>query len=160
MFCYFSPSRCLQIGSTGSKYLRCFNPYDFFSEPEVSGNAAAALANLCSRVNNYTKIIEAWDRPNEGIRGFLIRFLKSDYATFEHIALWTILQLLESHNDKVEDLVKNDDDIINGVRKMADVTFERLQRSGIDVKNPGATTIQARMITTVITMTQDLNINL
>ncbi|CAI4402134.1 AVB_G0014170.mRNA.1.CDS.1 [Saccharomyces cerevisiae] len=113
-------------------------PMTFSQNQEVSGNAAAALANLCSRVNNYTKIIEAWDRPNEGIRGFLIRFLKSDYATFEHIALWTILQLLESHNDKVEDLVKNDDDIINGVRKMADVTFERLQRSGIDVKNPGS----------------------
>lgn len=92
-------------------------PMTFSQNQEVSGNAAAALANLCSRVNNYTKIIEAWDRPNEGIRGFLIRFLKSDYATFEHIALWTILQLLESHNDKVEDLVKNDDDIINGVRK-------------------------------------------
>lgn len=113
-------------------------PMTFSQNQEVSGNAAAALANLCSRVNNYTKIIEAWDRPNEGIRGFLIRFLKSDYATFEHIALWTILQLLESHNDKVEDLVKNDDDIINGVRKMADATFERLQRLGIDVKNPGS----------------------
>ncbi|CAI5072425.1 CRE_HP_G0117860.mRNA.1.CDS.1 [Saccharomyces cerevisiae] len=103
-------------------------PMTFSQNQEVSGNAAAALANLCSRVNNYTKIIEAWDRPNEGIRGFLIRFLKSDYATFEHIALWTILQLLESHNDKVEDLVKNDDDIINGVRKMADATFEHYKK--------------------------------
>lgn len=110
-------------------------PMTFSSNQEVSGNSAAALANLCSRINNYNKIIEAWNNPNDGIRGFLIRFLQSDYATFEHIALWTILQLLESHNVKVLDLVKNDVELITGVRKMANVTYERLKKSGIDIKD-------------------------
>ncbi|GCF00613.1 vacuolar protein 8 [Zygosaccharomyces mellis] len=110
-------------------------PMTYSNNQEVSGNAAAALANLCSRINNYARIIEAWGVPSGGIRGFLARFLCSDYATFEHIALWTILQLLESHNDKVAELVKSDKEIINGVKRMADITFERLQRSGADGKN-------------------------
>lgn len=109
-------------------------PMTFSKSQEVSGNAAAALANLCSRVNNYNKIIESWDKPNEGISNFLIRFLKSDYATFEHIALWTILQLLESHNDKILSLIKNDKEILNGVNKMSEVTSERLKKSGTDFK--------------------------
>lgn len=110
-------------------------PMTFSNNQEVSGNAAAALANLCSRINNYARIIQAWEKPKDGIRGFLIRFLHSDYATFEHIALWTILQLLESHNDKVAELVKSDYEIINGVKRMADITFNRLQRVSPDAKN-------------------------
>lgn len=109
-------------------------PMTFSTNQEVSGNAAAALANLCSRINNYSKVMDTWDQPSDGIRGFLVRFLQSNYVTFEHIALWTILQLLESHNDRVVQLVKNDKDIIDGVKNMADVTYERLQRSETDSK--------------------------
>ncbi|CCE66058.1 hypothetical protein TPHA_0O00890 [Tetrapisispora phaffii CBS 4417] len=112
-------------------------PMTFSDNQEVSGNAAAALANLCSRINNYSKIMDAWDQPSDGIRGFLVRFLQSNYITFEHIALWTILQLLESHNDRIVQLVKNDKEIIDGVRHMADITYERLQRSETDSKNAG-----------------------
>ena len=103
-------------------------PMTFSQNQEVSGNSAATLANLCSRINNYSKIIEHWTEPNGGIRGFLARFLKSDYPTFEHIALWTILQLLESHDTKVVDLVKGSDDLLAGVKQMAEVTAERVQR--------------------------------
>ncbi|CAB4252768.1 similar to Saccharomyces cerevisiae YEL013W VAC8 Phosphorylated and palmitoylated vacuolar membrane protein that interacts with Atg13p [Maudiozyma barnettii] len=108
-------------------------PMTFSQNQEVSGNSAAALANLCSRINNYNKIIDYWNEPKGGIRDFLSRFLKSDYATFEHIALWTILQLLESHNVKVVDLVKNDEQLISGVKRMAEITSERVQKSGINV---------------------------
>ncbi|CCD24441.1 protein anchor VAC8 NDAI_0D01270 [Naumovozyma dairenensis CBS 421] len=112
-------------------------PMTYSANQEVSGNAAAALANLCSRINNYNKIIEFWNKPSNGIRGFLLRFLDSDYATFEHIALWTILQLLESHNEKIMNLVKSDKDMIDGVTRMANVTFERIQNSGIDINENG-----------------------
>lgn len=108
-------------------------PMTFSQNQEVSGNSAAALANLCSRINNYKKIIDCWNSPNGGIHDFLFRFLKSNFATFEHIALWTILQLLESHNIKVVDLVKNDDELIAGVKRMANLTSERVQKSGINV---------------------------
>ncbi|CAG62469.1 uncharacterized protein GVI51_M03245 [Nakaseomyces glabratus] len=117
--------------------LQALIPMTFSTNQEVSGNAAAALANLCSRIDNYSKIISSWDQPKEGIRGFLKRFLQSNYATFEHIALWAILQLSESHNDKVIYLIKNDKEIINSVRKMADVTYDRLQKSGVDVNKNG-----------------------
>ena len=110
-------------------------PMTFSQNQEVSGNSSAALANLCSRINNYNKIIDYWNEPQGGIRDFLSRFLKSNYATFEHIALWTILQLLESHNVKVVDLVKNDDNLITGVKRMAEITSERVQKSGINLNN-------------------------
>ncbi|CCF59703.1 hypothetical protein KAFR_0H02940 [Kazachstania africana CBS 2517] len=116
-----------------SDILTSLIPMTFSENQEVSGNSAAALANLCSRINTYNKIIECWQTPNGGIRGFLIRFLKSDYATFEHIALWTILQLLESHNNEILGFFKNDNELIEDVKKMSETTFERLQRSGIDV---------------------------
>ncbi|QLG71350.1 hypothetical protein HG535_0B03900 [Zygotorulaspora mrakii] len=117
-----------------SNILDALIPMTFSNNQEVSGNAAAALANLCSRINNYSRIIDAWDQPKDGIRGFLIRFLHSGYATFEHIALWTILQLLESHNDKVAELVKSDSEIVAAVKRMADVTFNRLQVLSSDSK--------------------------
>ncbi|CCH57932.1 hypothetical protein TBLA_0A01330 [Henningerozyma blattae CBS 6284] len=104
-------------------------PMTFSDNQEVSGNAAAALANLCSRINNYEKILDAWESPSTGIRGFLVNFLNSNYATFEHIALWTILQLLESHNARVLELVKNDTELIDGVKKMAKSTYERTKKS-------------------------------
>lgn len=109
-------------------------PMTLSPNQEVSGNSAAALANLCSRINNYQKIIQCWNEPDDGIRGFLIRFLQSDYATFEHIALWTILQLLESHNVKILELIKQDDELVSGVKKMAVFTSNRLKKSGYDVK--------------------------
>ena len=109
-------------------------PMTLSPNQEVSGNSAAAIANLCSRINNYQKIIQCWNEPNDGIRGFLIRFLQSDYATFEHIALWTILQLLESHNVKILELIKQDDELISGIKKMAVFTSNRLKKSGYDVK--------------------------
>lgn len=118
-----------------SNILDALIPMTFSNNQEVSGNAAAALANLCSRISNYSRIIDAWDQPRDGIRGFLIRFLHSGYATFEHIALWTILQLLESHNDKVAELVKTDSEIVNAVKRMADITFNRLQVLSSDSKN-------------------------
>ena len=104
-------------------------PMTYSSNQEVSGNAAAALANLCSRINNYSKIIEAWESPNEGIRGFLIRFLQSEYPTFEHIALWTILQLLESHNDTVLQLIKENKEIVKSIKSLSDTNYESAQRA-------------------------------
>lgn len=112
-----------------SNILQALIPMTFSVNQEVSGNAAAALANLCSRITNYQKVIESWTEPNDGVCGFLIRFLKSEYPTFEHIALWTILQLLESHNDDILNLIRNDKDIVNSIKKLAEINFESAQRA-------------------------------
>lgn len=74
--------------------------------PEVSGNSAAALANLCSRIDDYSIILKNYD----GISQFISSFLASGNATFEHIALWTVLQLLESGNTEIKTKIKADID--------------------------------------------------
>lgn len=110
-------------------------PMTFISNPEVSGNAAATLANLCSRLNikptsedpeyevdndfdYYAKVLSAWESPQDGIVGFLRRFLTSEFITFEHIALWTILQLADSEDERFITLLKENIDVINSVKKL------------------------------------------
>lgn len=96
-------------------------PLTFSENGEVCGNSAAALANLCSRVSNEYKdyILKSWNQPDQGIHGFLIRFLQSESATFEHIALWTILQLLESNNSDINSLIKGDEAIVSSIKKLS-----------------------------------------
>ncbi|AET37586.1 protein anchor VAC8 Ecym_1353 [Eremothecium cymbalariae DBVPG len=109
--------------------LEALIPMTFSSNQEVAGNAAAALANLCSRINNYEKIIESWNEPNRGVCGFLIRFLKSEYPTFEHIALWTILQLLESHHDTMLEMIKYDKEIVKSIKRLSDINYDNAQKA-------------------------------
>lgn len=93
-------------------------PLTYSQNGEVCGNAAAALANLCSRLSDYKQIIDNWDVPEQGIRGFLERFLKSENPTFEHIALWTILQLLECHKPQITQLIKDNAEITSAIQKL------------------------------------------
>ncbi|KAG7192945.1 Vacuolar protein 8 [Scheffersomyces spartinae] len=97
-------------------------PLTFTDNGEVCGNSAAALANLCSRVSNEHKhyILENWNEPQDGIFGFLKRFLQSGSATFEHIALWTILQLLESNNNEINALIKDNEEILSGIKELSE----------------------------------------
>ena len=105
---------------------------------------AAALANLCSRVSNEHKqyILNNWAQPNEGIYGFLIRFLESGSPTFEHIALWTILQLLESNNTEINALIiKENETILAGIKNLS-ASQQQIQQSQI-----GQTTTQQLLYT-------------
>lgn len=87
---------------------------------EVQGNSAAALGNLSSKglllqillvsasndtalyvdgrtaSDDYSAFNDVWDNPEGGMHQYLHRFLASPDATFQHIAVWTIVQLLES----------------------------------------------------------------
>lgn len=86
---------------------------------EVQGNSAAALGNLSSKgtpsvtiylkwqlrfdvldgrsaTDDYSAFNDVWDKPEGGMHRYLYRFLTSPDATFQHIAVWTIVQLLES----------------------------------------------------------------
>jgi vacuolar protein 8 len=68
---------------------------------EVQGNSAAALGNLSSKdgrsaTDDYSAFNDVWDKPDGGLHKYLYRFLTSPDATFQHIAVWTIVQLLES----------------------------------------------------------------
>lgn len=109
------------------------------SSIEVQGNSAAALGNLSSKgmcslfpnlisaatlpnkrpVGDYAIFIQAWTEPNGGIHGYLSRFLGSGDATFQHIAIWTLLQLLESEDKKLISLVGKSDDVVEMIRQIA-----------------------------------------
>ncbi|ODQ77683.1 hypothetical protein BABINDRAFT_41210 [Babjeviella inositovora NRRL Y-12698] len=94
-------------------------PLTFSPNGEVCGNSAAALANLCSRIPDYAIIVDNWQSPHQGISSFLTRFLASGNPTFEHIALWTILQLLESNDVEVNGLIKENERVLLGIKSVS-----------------------------------------
>ena len=108
---------------------------------EVQGNSAAALGNLSSKgmhyktlikqkalitipVGDYSIFIQDWTEPNGGIHGYLKRFLASGDATFQHIAIWTLLQLLESEDKKLISLIGKSEEIVQMIKTIADTQIE------------------------------------
>jgi vacuolar protein 8 len=108
---------------------------------EVQGNSAAALGNLSSKgwfylsprdcghwltrtVGDYSIFVRDWSSPNGGIHGYLKRFLASGDPTFQHIAIWTLLQLLESEDNKLVGLIARSEDIVHMVKTISDKNVE------------------------------------
>lgn len=65
---------------------------------------------MCA-VGDYSIFTQHWNEPSGGIHGYLSRFLQSGDATFQHIAIWTLLQLIESEDKGLIGLVGKSDDI-------------------------------------------------
>ena len=57
--------------------------------------------------DDYSAFNEVWDKPDGGMHDYLYRFLTSPDATFQHIAVWTIVQLLDS-GGKIKTLLEFD----------------------------------------------------
>lgn len=91
---------------------------------EVQGNSAAALGNLSSKVGDYSIFIQDWTEPNGGIQGYLKRFLASGDPTFQHIAIWTLLQLLESEDKKLINLIGKSEEIVDMIKTISDKQIE------------------------------------
>ena len=91
---------------------------------EVQGNSAAALGNLSSKVGDYSIFIQDWTEPNGGIHGYLKRFLASGDPTFQHIAIWTLLQLLESEDKKLINLIGKSEEIVDMIKTISDKQIE------------------------------------
>jgi vacuolar protein 8 len=108
---------------------------------EVQGNSAAALGNLSSKgkldsppiyslssltntVGDYSIFIQNWTEPAGGIHGYLRRFLASGDPTFQHIAIWTLLQLLESEDQQLMEHIGNSNEIIDMVTDIAERNIE------------------------------------
>ena len=87
---------------------------------EVQGNSAAALGNLSSKVGDYSIFIKNWEDPNGGIHGYLQRFLDSGDPTFQHIAIWTLLQLLESEDSSLLRLISQAQDVITMIKRISE----------------------------------------
>lgn len=68
--------------------------------------------------------LQYWTKPDGGFSTYLHRFLSSGDPTFQHIATWTLLQLLESEDSRLLDLISKADDIIQMVRSIAEKMVE------------------------------------
>ncbi|KAF8665167.1 hypothetical protein AX16_000631 [Volvariella volvacea WC 439] len=87
---------------------------------EVQGNSAAALGNLSSRVSDdYSAFNDVWERPDGGLHKYLYRFLTSVDTTFQHIAVWTIVQLLESGDPQLISNIRSSAQLIPHIRILA-----------------------------------------
>ncbi|KAI0090035.1 armadillo-type protein [Irpex rosettiformis] len=91
---------------------------------EVQGNSAAALGNLSSKdgrttSDDYSAFNDVWDKPEGGMHKYLFRFLTSPDATFQHIAVWTIVQLLESGDPQLISNIRNSNILIPNIRQLA-----------------------------------------
>ncbi len=60
------------------------------------------------------------------------RFLASGDPTFQHIAIWTLLQLLESEDKKLVDLIAKSDEVIQMIKTIADKNIESDDEDGED----------------------------
>jgi vacuolar protein 8 len=56
---------------------------------------------------DYSAFRNVWKEPNGGMQQYLYNFLKSVDATFQHIAVWTIVQLLESGDAELIRNIRN-----------------------------------------------------
>ena len=83
-------------------------------------------------VGDYSIFVKDWTEPNGGIHGYLSRFLASGDPTFQHIAIWTLLQLLESEDKKLVDLISKADDVIQMIKTISDKKVESDEEEGED----------------------------
>lgn len=83
-------------------------------------------------VGDYSIFVQDWTEPNGGIHGYLHRFLASGDPTFQHIAIWTLLQLLESEDKKLIDLIAKSDDVIQMIKAISDKNVESDDEDGED----------------------------
>ena len=87
---------------------------------EVQGNSAAAIGNLSSKAaEDYAPFNAVWNKPDGGLHAYLVRFLSSADITFQHIAVWTIVQLLEAEDDTLTANIRNSPMIISSIRQLA-----------------------------------------
>jgi vacuolar protein 8 len=71
-------------------------------------------------VGDYASFLHYWHQPHGGIQGYLSRFLASGDPTFQHIAIWTLLQLLESEDQKLIERINESKDIVDMVRAISE----------------------------------------
>lgn len=83
-------------------------------------------------MGDYSIFIQSWTEPNGGIHGYLSRFLASGDSTFQHIAIWTLLQLLESEDRKLIGLISKYDDLIQMIKTISDKKIESDDEDGED----------------------------
>jgi vacuolar protein 8 len=88
-------------------------------------------ANTCA-VGDYSIFVKDWEEPDGGIKGYLNRFLESGDPTFQHIAIWTLLQLLESEDKALLDLISKAETVIKMIKDISEKPIEADEGEGED----------------------------
>ena len=83
-------------------------------------------------MGDYSIFVQDWTEPAGGVHGYLNRFLASGDPTFQHIAIWTLLQLLESEDKTLIGLISEADDVIQMIKTIADKHIESDDEEGED----------------------------
>lgn len=83
-------------------------------------------------MGDYSIFVRDWADPNGGIHGYLQRFLASGDPTFQHIAIWTLLQLLESEDAKLIGYISKSEDVVQMVKSISDKNIESDEEDGDD----------------------------
>lgn len=76
------------------------------------------------KVNDYSIFVKNWSQPDGGIHGYLKRFVLSGDPTFMHIAIWTLLQLLQSGDKQLRDRIASAEEMVNAIKSIADRNAE------------------------------------
>ena len=109
----------------------CLIPLTDSESIEVQGNSAAALGNPLFQGWRLLDICpEIGQSRMEAYKAISKRFMASGDPTFQHIATWTMLQLLESGDKKLVGLVAKSDEIIAMVKTIADKHVESDDEEG------------------------------
>ncbi|KAJ9115254.1 Vacuolar protein 8 [Naganishia adeliensis] len=87
---------------------------------EVQGNSAAALGNLSSKAaEDYAPFNAVWNQPDGGLHTYLVRFLGSSDQTFQHIAVWTIVQLLEAEDETLTNHIRSSPILLSLIKQLS-----------------------------------------
>ena len=81
-------------------------------------------------VGDYSIFIHHWTEPDGGVHGYLRRFLASGDSTFQHIAIWTLLQLLESDEKRLIQLISASDEIVRTIKAISERSVESDDEEG------------------------------
>lgn len=95
-------------------------------------------------MGDYTLFRSSWNQPSGGIHGYLNRFLASGDPTFQHIAIWTLLQLLESGDEELTDMIKKSEDVMKMVREISEKTVESEDEGDESEDGEGEVVVLAR----------------
>lgn len=81
--------------------------------------------------DDYSAFVQVWNEPADGLHGYLLRFVEAVDATFQHIAVWTIVQLLESGDARLDQAIRTSERLISQVHKL-------IESSGSSTYEPGS----------------------
>lgn len=127
---------CFSLPSSGNRFPVHYKKTVMFNVPgtnnrRIYGAWFEKVETTCydsadggSVVGDYAIFLSHWTTPHGGIHGYLVRFLESGDATFQHIAIWTLLQLLESEDSRLVQKIRESGEVVSMVRSIAERAVE------------------------------------